>query len=46
MRHRKQGRQLRRTSEQRLALLTRIFPSVYEGIAAKGVAALMRLGGD
>src|SRR5437667_3046284 len=29
-----------------LALLCRAFPSVYEGIAAQGVAALMRLAGD
>jgi flagellar biosynthetic protein FliR len=29
-----------------LALLSRAFPGVYEGIAAKGVAALLRLAGD
>jgi hypothetical protein len=29
-----------------LALLSQVFPGAYEGIAAKGVAALMRLGGD
>src|SRR5205807_8886989 len=29
-----------------LALLSRVFPSVYAGIAAKGVSALMRLSGD
>jgi flagellar biosynthesis protein FliR len=29
-----------------LALLSQAFPGVYEGIAAKGVAALARLGGD
>jgi flagellar biosynthetic protein FliR len=29
-----------------LALLTQAFPSIYEGIASKGVAALMRLAGD
>jgi flagellar biosynthetic protein FliR len=29
-----------------LAMLCRVFPSVYEGLAAKGVAALMRLAGD
>jgi flagellar biosynthetic protein FliR len=29
-----------------LAMLSQIFPSVYEGVAAKGVAALIRLGGD
>jgi len=28
-----------------LALLSRVFPSVYEGIAAKGVSALLRLSG-
>lgn len=29
-----------------LALLSQVFPRVYEGIAAKAVAALLRLGGD
>jgi flagellar biosynthetic protein FliR len=29
-----------------LAVLCQIFPSVYEGLAAQGVAALMRLAGD
>jgi hypothetical protein len=29
-----------------LAALSQAFPSVYEGVAAKGVAALMRLAGD
>jgi flagellar biosynthetic protein FliR len=29
-----------------LALLTQAFPAIYEGIASKGVAALMRLAGD
>ena len=29
-----------------LALLSQVFPTVYEGIAAKGVSALMRLAGD
>jgi flagellar biosynthesis protein FliR len=29
-----------------LALLSQVFPSVYEGIAAQGVAALLRLAGD
>jgi flagellar biosynthesis protein FliR len=29
-----------------LAVLCRVFPSVYEGLAAQGVAALMRLAGD
>jgi len=29
-----------------LAILSQAYPSVYEGIAAKGVAALLRLAGD
>ena len=29
-----------------LAMLSQVYPSVYEGIAAKGVAALLRLAGD
>ena len=29
-----------------LALLSQVFPRAYEGVAAKGVAALMRLAGD
>jgi flagellar biosynthesis protein FliR len=29
-----------------LALLSQVFPRIYEGMAAKGVSALMRLAGD
>ena len=29
-----------------LALLSQAFPRAYEGLAARGVAALMRLAGD
>jgi hypothetical protein len=29
-----------------LAMLSQVFPRVYEGIAAKSVSALMRLAGD
>ena len=29
-----------------LALLSKVFPGVYEGLAAKSVTALMRLAGD